>query len=285
MKKITGHISFRLFVLLFAVLLLSLAISTFFSMRLQHNHLMANVLDSATRISDVILRSTHNSMLLNRREDLRASIKMIGTEPGMEGVRILNKKGQIVFSANVDEQGRVVDLKAEACVICHSADLPLTTVSSQASSRIYRGAGGDRILGVITAVRNSPDCSNEQIICDANQVQQALIALLVNAVQAMPQGGTLTVRLRQDEARHGICIDVQDTGTGIAPEIINQVFDPFFTTKKDGRGMGLGLSVAYGIVTGHGGDIQVRNIQPHGALFTMFFPAQPNCGTASPVSP
>lgn len=160
MKKITGLISFRLFVLLFAVLLLSLAVFTYFSIRLQNNHLMDNVLDSATRISDVILRSTHNSMLLNRREDLYASIKMIGSEPGMEGVRILNKKGEIVFSSKVAEQGRVVDLQAEACIICHRANLPLTTVSSQASSRIYRGADGDRILGVITAVRNSPECSN-----------------------------------------------------------------------------------------------------------------------------
>lgn len=122
--------------------------------------------------------------------------------------------------------------------------------------------------------------TDEQIVCDANQVQQALIALLVNAVEAMPQGGTLTVRLRKDHARSGICIDVQDTGTGIAPDIMNQIFDPFFTTKfstkKDGKSVGLGLSVAYGIVKRHGGEIQVSNIQPHGTLFTMFLPVLPS---------
>jgi len=97
--------------------------------------------------------------------------------------------------------------------------------------------------------------SGVEILADPGQIQQALVALFVNAVEAMPDGGELDVRLTYDP--DGVGILVADTGVGIEPDAISQVFEPFFSTKLDESGAGLGLSVVYGIVHRHGGTIEI----------------------------
>ncbi len=117
---------------------------------------------------------------------------------------------------------------------------------------------------------------------DADKLLQVIVNLVMNGVQAMPNGGTLTVRVR-DEARAPIddpegkvrdyvCIDVTDRGVGIAPESIGQVFEPFFSTKSADGGTGLGLSVAQGIAREHEGWIQVESQLGQGASFTVYLP-------------
>jgi two-component system NtrC family sensor kinase len=94
--------------------------------------------------------------------------------------------------------------------------------------------------------------------------------LMMNAVQAMRQGGTLTVRTRRDGSR--VTIAVEDTGPGIAPEHLDRIWDPFFTTKPTGHGTGLGLSITQGIVARHGGSAQVESRPGEGALFVVSLP-------------
>lgn len=105
---------------------------------------------------------------------------------------------------------------------------------------------------------------------DASQLQQVVLNLLQNARAAMPGGGTITMRTA--ECCGLVTVEVQDTGHGIAREDLPHIFEPFFSTKPTGDGTGLGLSVTYGIVRNHGGDIQVRSEPGAGACFRLAFP-------------
>jgi two-component system NtrC family sensor kinase len=111
-----------------------------------------------------------------------------------------------------------------------------------------------------------------QLLCDAQQIQQALVALFVNAADAMPGGGKLTVTYGADADTGGIRLTISDTGNGIAPEHLPKIFEPFFTTKEGGAGVGLGLSVVYGIVERHGGTIAVESEPGKGTTFVIVFP-------------
>jgi two-component system NtrC family sensor kinase len=105
---------------------------------------------------------------------------------------------------------------------------------------------------------------------DAQQVEQVFINLIANAIQAMPDRGSLQVNLEQKDGM--ATVSFADTGTGIPPEIINRIFDPFFTTKPEGQGTGLGLSVSYGIIASHEGRIEVQSQVGQGTTFTVFLP-------------
>lgn len=107
---------------------------------------------------------------------------------------------------------------------------------------------------------------------DAGQLQQAIIALATNAVDAMPAGGTLTISARHEGSN--VLVEVSDTGVGIAPENITKIFEPFFTTKEVGRGTGLGLAVCYGILTEHGGSLDVQSTLGAGTTFTITLPVK-----------
>jgi two-component system NtrC family sensor kinase len=106
--------------------------------------------------------------------------------------------------------------------------------------------------------------------CDQNQIQQTVLALIMNAIEAMPEGGRLVVSIAKDGAN--ALIRVADTGIGISEADQRQIFEPFFTTKEEGHGTGLGLSVAYGIVQSHEGKITVDSSPGKGATFTISIP-------------
>ena len=106
---------------------------------------------------------------------------------------------------------------------------------------------------------------------DAGQLQQAVIILAENAIDAMPQGGTLLLRAVNEGA--GVRVEVSDTGVGIPQENLARIFDPFFTTKEVGQGTGLGLAVCYGIVTEHGGRVSVDSVVGRGTTFTLTLPS------------
>lgn len=105
---------------------------------------------------------------------------------------------------------------------------------------------------------------------DGGQIQQAVIALGTNAIDAMATGGTLI--LRAFAQANSVVIEVEDTGIGIKPENLSKVFEPFFTTKEVGKGTGLGLSVCYGIITEHGGRLSVRSNIGKGSVFSILLP-------------
>lgn len=109
---------------------------------------------------------------------------------------------------------------------------------------------------------------------DPNQLQQCMINLIFNAIDAMPGGGHLTLRAGLDDESGSLIISVEDTGTGIATEALPHIFEPFFTTKQEGRGVGLGLSTVYGIVELHQGTVVADSRPGHGTLITIRLPAQ-----------
>jgi two-component system NtrC family sensor kinase len=110
--------------------------------------------------------------------------------------------------------------------------------------------------------------------CDGSQIQQVVLNLVLNGAEAMQpkQGGRLTVSTRLTAGHDAVELKVQDTGEGIAPENLAKIFDPFFTTKPEGKGVGLGLAVLYGIVRAHEGEIEVASRQNQGTTFTVTLP-------------
>jgi len=518
-------LTFRVLVGSCLLLITLFGLYSYFSIRYSTDQMMAQVIDSADRVSDVIRNSTRYSMLLNRKEDVYQIITTIGREPGVEGIRIYNKRGAIIFSTNKSEEMSTVDMHAEACYVCHDSAKPLQSLPIGNRARIYTAATGHRLVGLINPIRNEPSCSsaschahpedktvlgvldvrmslekvdsniaqarqklifyaavmtlivmcasglflfvmvhrpvsrlmegtqqvssgnldyeiplsstdeigelaanfnemtrvlrkaeeenktwsatlenrirektaelqkiNEQIIqiekmaslgklaatvahelnnplegiltyakliakrlrkteseseparqmledmeliirevqrcgnivknlllfskkqvaeielvpiksivdkavqlmqhhfkisnvdfetdisepdatlmCDESQIQQALVALFVNAVEAMPGGGKLNLKVSKGQAGE-LRIQVADSGMGIASEDIPHVFEPFFTTKKEGKGVGLGLSIVYGIIERHGGNVSVESEPGKGTVFTLTFP-------------
>ncbi|WP_434043618.1 MULTISPECIES: sensor histidine kinase [Sorangium] len=128
------------------------------------------------------------------------------------------------------------------------------------------------------------DTPDRVVHADADQLQQALTNVVVNAIQAMPSGGTITVGVRTVRASPPpdqggaegdyIALSVRDEGQGMTADVLEHVFEPFFTTKPVGEGTGLGLPVAYGIIKEHGGWIDVDSRPGSGSQFTMYLPQE-----------
>jgi two-component system cell cycle sensor histidine kinase/response regulator CckA len=137
----------------------------------------------------------------------------------------------------------------------------------------------ERLIGsnIILVASHTPDAP--AIKADASMIEQIMLNLAVNARDAMPQGGQLSVctDVVESEDENGVAqwvrLRVSDTGTGISPEVISRIFEPFFTTKELGKGTGLGLATVFGIVKQHEGYIDVESEMGQGTTFTLLFPA------------
>lgn len=527
MKTLFNTISFRLFLTLLLVMGGLLGAYIYFTLESQEEHMMTCLKINSSRLSDFIKGSTRYGMLLNRREDTHQIINRLGIEPGIEVIRIFNKKGEIMFSSLKEEIGTSVDMTAEACYVCHAAEKPIESVPEKSRARIVVRPDGHRSLGLINPIKNEVDCStadchahppdikvlgvldikmsldqldqnikeaqdqvfafsiiiillinvvsaifirqlvhkpvhqlidgakaiseknlnykipitsktelgeladafndmteklknaydeiknwskslenkvdektdelkrahahliqiekmaslgqlsatvahelnnplegiitltklqmkrldkenltkedfenvfkdlsfiaeeslrcgnivknlllfsrqqveefkesdleqiiersimliahhmqmhdiklvrnfklsNPTIFCSAAQIQQATIALMINSIEAMPSGGTITIRMF-DTDDDNISIQISDTGHGIQTDIQDKIFEPFFTTKEDGKGVGLGLSVVYGIVNAHNGKITVDSVVGQGTTFNIVLPRE-----------
>jgi two-component system cell cycle sensor histidine kinase/response regulator CckA len=143
-----------------------------------------------------------------------------------------------------------------------------------------------RIIGEDIKLQIHSQSQLPQVEADLGMVEQVVMNLAVNARDAMPDGGFLTINtegvtveseraLRNPEARMGkfVCLTVQDTGCGIPPEILTRIFEPFFTTKSVGKGTGLGLATVFGIVSQHRGWIEVESRTGAGTTIKVFLPA------------
>lgn len=522
--QLAHSISAKLVILLVGLMAAVFGFLGYLNISLQRQQLEKSTLASAERVSDVIKHSASYYMLRNQRDGLYHTILDIANEPGIIRIRIFNKEGRISYSSDTAEINTFVDMRAEACYGCHSQTAPLARLNRPEHFRIYRLASGQRVLGIINPIENSPQCSNaschvhpasmkvlgvlhtdlsladadasvaegtrrmlfytllsvaiisllsaafvwrvvnrplkilgegtqrlaagrlgyqlevrsqdeiaglarsfnamssqlkeareeitewgrtleervnqkteelnrahEQMLqvekmacigklaaivaheinnplagiliyakllkkqfakenkrkydeavasldliesesrrcgeiiknlltfsraasmkheladlnavvdrcvrlvqhqlemqnvqlhldlapdlplvwCDPAQVEQVILALVMNAVGAMPKGGNLSVCSRKIDNGPQVQIDVQDDGTGIAPELISQMFEPFFTTKE--RGHGLGLAISRMIVERHQGNLAVKSEPGRGTLFTVTLPVE-----------
>lgn len=119
-----------------------------------------------------------------------------------------------------------------------------------------------------------------EVVCDASQMQQIVINLVLNAAEAM-EAGFVTIRTAGEAGGRRVRLEVCDTGSGIDPEHLDRIYDPFFSTKAEGQGTGLGLAVVYGIVNAHGGQIEVQSEIGRGTVFTVLLPVEAGTGQAA----
>jgi CheY-like chemotaxis protein len=133
-----------------------------------------------------------------------------------------------------------------------------------------------RMIGSHIELRVDHGGEPARIKADPSQLEQVLLNLVVNARDAMPNGGTMTIATRrQTDASGARCVTlcVTDTGVGMSKDVRERVFEPFYTTKETGKGTGLGLSTVYGVIAQSGGTIEVDSIVGKGSAFTVVFPS------------
>lgn len=175
--QLTRTIGFRLFLLIASVQAAILAAFMYATVHIQREQLMDNVHMSAARVSNVIVRSTRHSMLLNRKEEVHNIIASVSGEPGMEGLRIYNKQGEVIFAGVPMDIHTTVDMTAEACITCHSpTGLENPHPTDSRLSRIFTNPNGDRILGLITPIRNEAQCSDAP--CHAHPADKTILGVL-----------------------------------------------------------------------------------------------------------
>ncbi|RJQ42093.1 MAG: HAMP domain-containing protein [Nitrospiraceae bacterium] len=161
-------------------------------------------------------------------------------------------------------------------IVGHLLDFSRMTVTEKTSVNLNNLINRLLVLLNYPASKKNIEIINDlsedisEILIDENKMSQVFMNIMINAVQAMDDGGRLTIRTKADD---GFCVvSIEDTGGGIAPDIMSHIFDPFFTTKGIGEGTGLGLSVSKGIVEQHGGMIEVDSEIGAGTTFRIKLP-------------
>ena len=173
---LTRSLSAKLILLLFAGMAVIFALQGYLNIRLHRENLEAATLLSAERESDIIKRSTSYYMLHNDREGLYHAMSTVASEPGVVRIRVINQEGHIRYSTDPREINTSVNKQAEACYGCHSESKPLTRLNRPDRFRIFRQANGERVLGVINPIENSPACSNAD--CHAHPASQQILGVL-----------------------------------------------------------------------------------------------------------
>ena len=208
---------------------------------------------------------------------------------------VVSARAQMIASPNV----AVDEVVRHARVIVEQADRmteiiqQLLDFSRRRTTRFALGSLQHVVARTLDLVRPAAERAGVMIACEApqapllarvdeNQLQQALANVVLNGIQAMTRGGRLTVSLGERHVRppaepggpegEYLCVTVTDVGHGMSPEQIGRIFEPFFTTKPPGDGTGLGLAVAHGIVSEHGGWIEVASVAGEGSRFSIFLP-------------
>lgn len=173
--KLTRTIAFRLFLLIATLQIVILSVLAFATVSLQQSTLTDQLETSAVRISDIIARSTRHSMMQNRREDVDEILRSIAREADIEGIRVYNKQGEVMFATAAEDRGRRVDLNAEACVTCHAGG-KLEAPATRELLRIFSKPDQSRVLGLIRPIRNEPECSNAD--CHAHPASKTILGVL-----------------------------------------------------------------------------------------------------------
>jgi len=216
---------------------------------------------------------------------------------------VLKRLGRNGSAAATDEETRKhVETIAAESARCGEIVKGLLQFSRQTKPNVKPNDLNEIINQSLRLVRHKIDLSGaatitkceadlKRIACDEQQIKQALVALLINACEAVHPGeGVITVSSRYLSDAHAAEIRIGDNGVGMDGETKQHIFEPFFTTKEQGKGVGLGLAVVYGIVTGHAGEIQVESEPGRGTTFVIRLPKcieedQKNVPAISEVQP
>jgi PAS domain S-box-containing protein len=171
----------------------------------------------------------------------------------------------------VEESERISDIVRSLLNFARPVNMPAGKCKvNEASERTLKIFGGQlERKGIQVTIEL--DESDPEARIDAGELQQVILNMLLNAMQAMPNGGHLGIKTRA--SGDIVEIIISDTGIGIAPENLPKIFDPFFTTKEVGKGTGLGLSISYNIIERHGGTIKVESQLGEGTTFTIVLPS------------
>jgi two-component system cell cycle sensor histidine kinase/response regulator CckA len=220
-------------------------------------HDFNNLLTAITCYSDVLLTTFEESD--ERREDLREIQKAARRAAALTGQLLAFSRKQILQPTLLDLNAVVTDIEKML----------------------------GRVIGEDVRLETVLDPAPWMVRADKGQIDQVLLNLVVNARDAMPNGGLLTLATRNVELAtphphaHGVVdageyvtLEVSDTGTGIEPAVLPHLFEPFFTTKGPGKGTGLGLSTVYGVLRQSDGHIEVRSVLGQGTTFVLYFPRE-----------
>jgi two-component system NtrC family sensor kinase len=175
-RRLARSLSFRLVVSLALSMTLAVGLLGYFNIRLHRKHLEQITVADADRVSKVIKQNAAYYMLRNERDGLYHLIQDVGSEPGVVRIRIMNQEGRISFSTDPKETNTFVDKRSEACYACHSQSQPLSHLNRPDRFRTYRLASGERALGIINPIENSPACYTAA--CHYHPASQAILGVL-----------------------------------------------------------------------------------------------------------
>ena len=174
-------IGFKLIVAVGVTALLTIGIFSYFNIQSHSSSLLAEVERSANQLSETVKHSTRYDMLLNQRDRINIIINTIGQQPGIRSVRVLNKIGEIIYSSNHKDIGKMVDKKAESCYACHAANKPLERLAIKDRTRIFRtSANSPRVMGIISPIYNEQSCWSAS--CHAHLKSQTVLGVLDVAI-------------------------------------------------------------------------------------------------------
>lgn len=234
-----------------------------------HEHLLAaEKLASLGKLSAVVAHEINNPLAGMRTFARLLQRRLPAATP--DGTDLAAGENQHMLEMIASEAARCGDIVRNLLVFARAAPASfalaeLAPILERCGLLLRHQA---ELLGVDLSIEPAEDLP--AIECDAQQIQQLLMALTMNGLEATPSGGR--VQLAACAAPDGVLLTVADTGTGIRPADREHVFEPFFTTKQAGRGVGLGLAVAYGIVSRHHGRIEVRTRTGPGTVMAVNLP-------------
>jgi PAS domain S-box-containing protein len=169
-------LSFQLSFPVGLIIFLAVALGAYLNIQSQKERLTQRVKKEGAGFAETLRRATFRTMMADQRGHLYSTIQDMADQPGISRVRIFNAEGLIVFSSKLEEQGKEVDKKAEACYGCHAQDQPLTKLPMKNRSRIFKAADGQRVLGTILPIYNQPTCSGPP--CHAHSMDKKVLGVL-----------------------------------------------------------------------------------------------------------
>jgi two-component system NtrC family sensor kinase len=202
--------------------------------------------------------------------------------------KVLLKRISGVDAIDSDRIKQELEMIAGESARCGEIVKNLLQFARQASPNLQRHNLNELVRQSIRLVQHKMDLMNLQtstqfeepspvVVCDEQQIKQALVALLINACEAVPPGeGILEIGTSSNAEKNTVQINIKDNGIGMDEETQKRIFEPFFTTKETTTGMGLGLAVVYGIVCRHSGKILVKSAVGQGAEFLIELPVKPD---------